>query len=571
MYFLWNCGCSKSKTLMLGGLALVFLVAIACGGASAPAEQSANSPQVDGTAASTSQPASNSPDGGGQIPVVQATSVPAVHAPSEISRPLTIVTFSEEIHLDYMDGNSGPAGEHFRNSFTEPLTQRITGSSELKGLAAESWEAVGGDPAHWRFKIRQGIEFHNGEKFDAHAAVTDINFIKLLERGMIYSESVGGDHEVKAVDDYTMDLICAGPCPLGPTGMRFTHFAAPDWYVNASEEERTSKFVTSGPFKFVEWQRGVKIVAEPFENYWQGEVKAFPEVTIFWRDEDTVRAAMVQTGEADWAFDVGPQNLDRVPKTVIGESSEVVLLKINSKNREPFQEPKVRLALRHAIDCETVNEQLYRGLGTCRGSPFNDKLTGSRDDIQVSLAYDPAKARQLLEEADFFNQWPDFEFKITTRNGRFPRDVEMFEAISGMWNEVGFKSGVNVVENSIWANNHNQNDVTSPLYGVGADIITWPHGNETGDSWFSLRNLMCNHRAGYGCDDFLEAQIQPAAALSGAEREAKLYELWKYVYDNGLLPGVLELPIVYGVSERLDFVPRAEREVRWNDQMKWVE
>jgi len=358
MYFVGNRVFSNRSAIVIGGLILAFAISVACGGAAAPVDQSPAGSQTGVSQAPVTQapvaqapvaqaPVAQAPVA--QAPVAQATSTPAPEVSLEISRALKIVTFSEEIHLDYMDGNSGPAGEHFRNSFTEPLIQRITGSSELKGLSAESWEAVDGDPAHWRFKIRQGIEFHNGEKFDAHAAVTDINFIKLPERGMIYSESVGGDHEVVAVDDYTLDLICEGPCPLGPTGMRFTHFAAPDWYTNASEEERKSMFITSGPFKFVEWQRGVKIVAEPFENYWQGEVKGFPEVTIFWRDEDTVRAAMVQTGEVDWAFAVGPQNFDNVPKTVIGESSEVVLLKINSKNREPFKEPKVRLALRHVL------------------------------------------------------------------------------------------------------------------------------------------------------------------------------------------------------------------------------
>ena len=545
-----------SPAWWLAGLLAVALVTVACSGSSAPAAQPTSEPAAPQQAAT---------------PVAQATNTPAPLAPSEISRPLTIVTFAEEQHLDYMDGNSGAGGEHFRNSFTEPLTQRITGSSELRGLSAESWEAVDGDPAHWQFNIRQGIEFHNGETFDAHAAAAGINYIKLPERGMIYAESLGGDHQATAVDDYTLEIVCEVACPLAPTGVRFTHFAAPDWYAGASEEERRSQFVSAGPFKFVEWQRGVKIVTEPFENYWQGAVTAFPMVTIVWRAEDTVRAAMVKTEEADWAFGVGPQNFDDVPKAVVGESSEVVLLKINSKNREPFQDANVRLALRHAIDCDTLNEQLYRGLGTCRGSPFNDKLTGSRDDIQVPHAYDQDLARELLEKADFHNKWPDFEFKIMTRNGRFPRDVEMFEAVAGMWNQVGFTAGVNVVESSIYSNHSNQNDPNSPLFGVGADIISWPHGNETGDTWFSLRNITCNHRSGYGCDDFLETEIQPAGTLSGAEREAKLYELWKYVYDTGLLPGVLELPIVYGVSERLDFTTRAEREVRWNEQMKWLE
>ena len=546
------------KTLVSGAVALVLLVALACGGAAQPeaGEVPAQVPAPQATAT--------------QAPVAQPTATP-VPAATAISRPLTIVTFAEELHLDYMDGSSGAGGEHFRNSFTEPLTQRITGSSELKGLAAESWETVDGNSAHWRFKIRKGIEFHNGEKFDAHAAVTGINFIKQLERGMIYTESVGGPHEVIAVDDYTLDLICEGPCPLAPTGVRFAHFAAPEWYTNASEAERTSMFITSGPFKFVSWDRGVSIKAEPFENYWQGEVKGFPEVTIVWRDEDFVRSAMVQTGEADWAFGIGPQNINNVPRVVIGESSEVVILKINSKHREPFQDPKVRLALRHAIDCETLNEQLYEGLGICRGSPFNDKLTGSRDDIQVPHAYDPQLARQLLEEADYFNKWPDFEFTIMTRDGRFPRDVEMFEAIAGMWQEVGLNGGVTVIESSIYSQYSRINDSNSPFYQVGADIISWPHGNETGDSWYSFRNISCDHRSGYACDDFLQPQIQTSAELAGAEREQKLYEMWKYVYDNALFPGVLELPIVYGLSEKLDFIPRAEREVRWNEQMKWLE
>jgi peptide/nickel transport system substrate-binding protein len=390
------------------------------------------------------------------------------------------------------------------------------------------------------------------------------------ERGMIYAEAVGGPHQPVVVDDYTLDIVCEAACPLAPTGLRFAYFAAPDWYTQASEEGRRSKFISSGPYKFVSWDRGISLKSEPFENYWQGEVREFPQVTIFWREEDTVRAAMVQTGEVDWAYDVGPQNLNNVPKVVVGESSEVVILKINSKNREPFQDANVRRALRHAIDCESLNQNLYDGMGICRGSPFNSKLVGSREDIQVPYLFDPVLARQLLEEADYFNQWPDFEFTVMTRNGRFPRDLEMYEAIAGMWNEVGFKAGVSVVEPSIWTLNSNQNDPNSTAYGVGADIISWPHGNETGDSWFSLRNLMCEHRSGYACDAALEPQILPAAALEGAERERELYDLWKYVYDSALFPAILELPVVYGVSPDLDFIPRAEREVRWNEQMQWL-
>ena len=560
---------SGARFLMLTLFVVLLAAAVACGGAAQPETSGSSQAPTAMPAAATQAPAM--PAAATQAPVAQPTNTPMPAAPAEVSRELKLVTFMEPLGMDWMGCcATGASTEHFRNSFVDPLTERITGSSEIKGLAAKEWEMVGGSPSHWRFYLQEGIEFHNGEKFNAQAAAEAINFIKMPERGMIYTESLGGPHEPVVVDEYTLDIVCEDACPLATTGVRFTYFQAPEWYRNATDDQRTSEFIASGPFKFVEWDRGVSLKSEPFENYWQGMVTHIPEVTLFWRTEDTVRAAMVQTGEADWAFDVGPGNVNDVPKVVVGESSEVVILKINSKYREPFKDHRVRLALRHAIDCETLNTQLYNGLGICRGSPFNDKLTGSRDDIQVPHAYDPQLARQLLEEADYFNKWPEFEFTIMTRDGRFPRDVEMFEAIAGMWQEVGFDGGVSVVEPSIWSQHSRINDRESPFYEVGADIITWPHGNETGDSWYSLRNINCDHRGGYACDDWLQPQIQPAGGLSGAEREEKLHELWKYVYENALYPGILELPIVYGVSEDLDFTPRAEREVRWNDQMKWL-
>ena len=84
-----------SPAWWLAGLLAVALVTVACGGSSAPADQPAAEPAAPQQAAT---------------PVPQATTAPAPPAPSEISRPLTIVTFAEEQHLDYMDGNSGAGG-----------------------------------------------------------------------------------------------------------------------------------------------------------------------------------------------------------------------------------------------------------------------------------------------------------------------------------------------------------------------------------------------------------------------------------------------------------------------------
>src|ERR671915_1942622 len=122
------------KTLMLGLVSLILLAVLACGGAAATPAIPTQDPQATATRA--------------QVPTAEPTAMAPPEA-ATISRPLVIVSNLEPDHLDWMDGNPGAGTEHYRNSFSEPLTQRIPGSSELRSLAEESWEAVGGDPSHW--------------------------------------------------------------------------------------------------------------------------------------------------------------------------------------------------------------------------------------------------------------------------------------------------------------------------------------------------------------------------------------------------------------------------------------
>jgi hypothetical protein len=72
---------------------------------------------------------------------------------------------------------------------------------------------------------------------------------------------------------------------------------------------------------------------EAFEDCWQGAPQNIPEATIVWRLEELVRAAMVQTGEADLAVSIGIDNLDKVPKSITGGSSEVFMIMLNQRGR----------------------------------------------------------------------------------------------------------------------------------------------------------------------------------------------------------------------------------------------
>ena len=171
----------------------------------------------------------------------------------------------------------------------------------------ESWSQI--DEDTWHFTLRQGVKFHNGEPWNADAAKfgIDKNGTGLNGGGFSQHSLVEGE----VVDDLTVDVLCldAGgesrACPIFPRQAMFAKFAAPAWYQSASEEERARTVVSNGPYKFVNWNSGVEITVEAFEDYQPKDgvfATTYPAINTvrqLWRSEAFVRAGMVSTGEAD--------------------------------------------------------------------------------------------------------------------------------------------------------------------------------------------------------------------------------------------------------------------------------
>src|SRR3970282_524190 len=99
----------------------------------------------------------------------------------------------------------------------------------------------------------------------------------------------------------------------------FLKFQAPEWWASASDDDKENMTVGLGPYKIVNWNRGVAVELEAFEDYkpnlsYDSQAPSIQHAFQLWRPEALVRASMVATGEADLAFEIGFANRNAVPK-----------------------------------------------------------------------------------------------------------------------------------------------------------------------------------------------------------------------------------------------------------------
>ncbi|MGI9395331.1 MAG: ABC transporter substrate-binding protein, partial [Boseongicola sp.] len=160
----------------------------------------------------------------------------------------------------------------FLNNVYEGLV-RLNKGMELEPALAESWEAIGTGEG-WRFKLRQGVTFHDGSAFNAD----DVMFS--YERASSEEADVRSwfapVSEVIRVDDYTVDIMTKAPNPVFPASIANWMMLDSGWAeANGSQrpDKESGNYATlnangTGAFVVAERQPGLKTVLEPFDGWW---------------------------------------------------------------------------------------------------------------------------------------------------------------------------------------------------------------------------------------------------------------------------------------------------------------
>src|SRR5215471_20595501 len=157
----------------------------------------------------------------------------------------------------------------------EGLTKRGKDLKIIPGLA-ESWEIV--DSLRWRFHLRKGVKFHNGEDFTADDVVFSTERTFAPGSDIKTRIQPSGTKAVK-VDDYTVDFILPSPNPILPYEWDTWYIMSKKW----SEANNTTAVQPvagqaasyaalhtngTGPFIITEHQAGVKAVFKKNPNWW---------------------------------------------------------------------------------------------------------------------------------------------------------------------------------------------------------------------------------------------------------------------------------------------------------------
>ena len=592
-------------------LSLLALLAVACGSATEPAAPPAAPtatiapqmiPQATPVPAATAAPvpaATTAPAAGGSgaapapapTAAPQPTPVPPTAAISA-KDSATIVTEAEPAAVGaWSDGCSAEIHsmgcQDFVSDFLTWLDDRTSEIVPLSGV--ESWTQIGLD--RWEFQLRDGVTFHNGAPWNAAAAKYGIDYNGMPDNPSASVTWTGKDMLGEVIDDLTVHAVCPQACPIYPRTALFADFQDPEWFENADETERSLLTVGFGPYKIVGYEPGVNTEFEAFENYkpndnWFAQAPSIQYITHVYRAEAPVRSAMIQTGEAHWAADIGFEEVANVEgaghKTASGKTAEVYTLVLDTVFHEELAKQKVRLALAHAIDCQTLLDSLFDGRIPCHAAISMKGTVGINDVNSRVREYNPEMSRRLLAEAGYN---PDNQINVNTRPGSNIRGLEIMEATVQFWRDIGVNSNLNSHGDLGTARNIqisgcgrftdepgyreamdcSDREPPGPSYvsGHAYEVAT---SNEILDMQrFNNSRLSCFSRSSRVCIPAFEEQKNAANAIpEGPERTAAMEEIAQIAYDEVYFIPFFEVVYVYGLAGDLEWEPYYAPRLRGN-------
>lgn len=280
---------------------------------------------------------------------------------------------------------------------------------------AESWEPTP-DAKTWVFKLRKGVEFHNGKSLEAEDVLFSLN----LHRGESKSPAKGilsQVIELKADGRHTVVAV------LNAGNADFP-FLMCDYHLGIFPQGTTDFVAGTGPFILEHYEPGVRALAKRNPNYWKPELPYVDDVEMKNITDANARITALKTGDADIISGVDPKVarlLETSPKfQLIDARGNQHCTMPMLTNTPPFDDNNVRLGLKHVVDREEVLDVILRGFG----SLGNDHPIGPGQRYHASelpqRTYDPEKARYYLKKAGVENH----TFKLHASEAAFAGAID---------------------------------------------------------------------------------------------------------------------------------------------------
>ena len=294
---------------------------------------------------------------------------------------------------------------------------------------AQRWE-YSKDGKSITFSLRHDVKFHDGTPFNAEAVKFTFDTImdpKLGSQGAI--DFLGPYKSTDVLDPYTVRVNWTEPFAAALTNLSnpwLLSIVSPAAVRKLGNDGFARNPVGTGPFKFVEWVPRVRVVMERNDAYnWApGPFKrqgpsALRRVVVRIIPDNSTRVAALDKGEIDVCDQVPPIEVKRFQGSqgfdmMIGDVSGIPLAHLINTQLEPTNDLRVRQAYMYAINRPQVAQQVFFGVAKPAYGPITPTTPGYWPGVEKMFAYDPAKARQLLDEAG----WTMGPGGVRTKSGR---------------------------------------------------------------------------------------------------------------------------------------------------------
>ncbi len=478
-------------------------------------------------------------------------------APAMAAKDTVVIDLSNETATcdPHMQWNQNSYGV-YRNIFDNLITRDNAGM--IIPAVATSWKHL--NDTQIEFVIRTDIKFHDGTPLTPEDVVYSIERItdkataspqRSQFEAVIKAEATGPDRVV---------LTTAKPYP--PLLAQLVKLSiVPRAYVEKVGKETFNKApIGSGPYKLVEWKRGVRILLERNDAYW-GDKGFFPKAEFRFVPDPGTRVADLRTGKADLAVDLNPDlaatiEKDRVCEPRVTLTERVAFLRTNN-GRTPTNNKLVRQAIAYGIDKQGIIDGLMNGQDRIADTMLTKEMAGYSK--QTGFPYDPEKARELLAQA---GDAAKEELVFATAPSY---DQRIVQAVQQMLTDIGMNVRIEMMDQASFLKAVQQGDLSArPHISFGrwscacmdADGVVYPLMHSS-SAWSQTRNAD------------LDGLLDEARICLDPDKRVELYSRAdRIILDESYILPLYQVAYIYGANKHLVWTPTPNESLFLN-RMSW--
>jgi peptide/nickel transport system substrate-binding protein len=458
---------------------------------------------------------------------------------------------------------------------------RRTGNLEIEPGLAERWEVI--EPTRWRFYLREGVKFHNGNDFTADDVI--FSATRVRAQGSDLRTRLPADVKVEKVDDYTVDFITSSPNPILHSEWSTWYIMDKEWSeANGAESpssvtEGRTNYASfnangTGPFVVTKRETDVETIMEPNSHWWDTPKHNLTQVIFKPISSDPTRVAALLSGSIDMAYPIPVQDISRVERNegtsaMIGPELRTIFLGMNQsrpelltsnvKGKNPLADKRVREAFYRAIDIEAIKTKVMRDLSAPAALLIAPILFEGSDEFQ-RLDFDPEKSKELLAEAGYPN---GFSLTMDCPNDRYVNDEQICAAVVGMLAKIGIKANLLAQPKAIYFAK-----VLGPKFDTDFYLLGWTPGSF--DSWNVIHNLIaCRKEDGAGsfnlggsCDpENTELSNKILSETDLTARNKMIAQVYRNVDDARAYIPLHQQGLAWGKRDNVDLIQRADNQL----------